>query len=131
MRIPTLFQHISKSYINKTSFETLREIAKDLGLGFASNERNTNDKMNWICPSKTYYKFMQDICNSSWLGEEDFFDWWIDQYYVLNFVNLRKQLLEKSKDETKILAAIGTENGISGGLDGNIKPTEISMPLFS
>jgi len=31
MRIPTLFQHISKSYINKTSFETLREIAKDLG----------------------------------------------------------------------------------------------------
>jgi DNA-directed RNA polymerase subunit alpha len=42
---------------------------------------------------------MQDLCNSSWLGEEDFFDWWIDQYYVLNFVNLRKQLLEKSKDE--------------------------------
>jgi hypothetical protein len=130
MRIPTLFQHISKSYINKTSFETLREIAKDLGLGFASNEKGTNDRMNWICPSKTYYKFMQDLCNSSWLGEEDFFDWWIDQYYVLNFVNLRKQLLEKSKDETNILAAIGTENGISGGLDGNIKPSEISMPLL-
>ena len=130
MRIPSIFQHVSKSYIGKTSFETLREIAKDLGLGFASNEKSTDDRMNWICPGKTYYKFIEDICNSSWLGEEDFFDWWIDQYYVLNFVNLRKQLLEKSKDETKILAAIGTENGISGGLDGNTKPSEIAMPLL-
>ena len=48
----------------------------------------------------------------------------------LNFVNLKKQLLEKSKDETRVLQAIGTENDLSGGLDGNGKPAEVKLPLF-
>jgi len=130
MRIPGIFQHVSKSFKDKTAFEVLRQIAKDLGLGFASNEKNTDDKMNWLCPSKTLYKFINDVCESSWKGEEDFFDWWIDQYYVLNFVNLKKQLLEKSKDDTRVLQAIGTENDLSSGLDGNVKPAEVKLPLF-
>jgi hypothetical protein len=130
MRIPGIFQHTSKSFKDKSSFDVIRQVAKDLGLGFASNEKNTEDKMNWLCPSKTLYKFIDDVCGSSWKGEEDFFDWWIDQYYVLNFVNLKKQLLEKSKDETRVLQAIGTENGLSGGLDGNVKPAEVKLPLF-
>jgi hypothetical protein len=130
MRIPGIFQHVSKSFNDKTAFEVLRQISKDLGLGFASNEKNTDDKMKWLCPSKTLYKFINDVCESSWKGEEDFFDWWIDQYYVLNFVNLKKQLLEKSKDETRVLQAIGTENDLSGGLDGNVKPAEVKLPLF-
>lgn len=129
MRIPGLLQHVSKSFKGKTSFEVMRGIAKDLGLGFASNEKSTNDKMDWICPNKTYYKFMEDVCNSSWLGEEDFFDWWIDQNYVLNFVNLKRQLLQKSKDETSVLVAIGTERGLGGGLDSNVQPAEVEMPL--
>lgn len=130
MRIPGIYQHKSKSYKDMTSFEVLRSVAKDLGLGFASNEAGTNDKMNWICPNKSIFKFIDDVANSSWKGEEDFFDWWIDQYYVLNFVNLRKQLLEKSKDETKVLAAIGPERGIGGGLDSNTKLSEIDFPLL-
>lgn len=84
MRIPGIYQHQSKSYKDLTSFEVLRSVAKDLGLGFASNESGTDDKMSWICPNKTFYKFIDDVANSSWKGEEDFFDWWIDQYYVLN-----------------------------------------------
>jgi hypothetical protein len=130
MRIPGIYQHQSKSYKDLTSFEVLRSVAKDLGLGFASNESGTDDKMSWICPNKTFYKFIDDVANSSWKGEEDFFDWWIDQYYVLNFINLRKQLLEKSKDETKILTAIGPERGIAGGLTSDVKPSEIDLPLF-
>jgi hypothetical protein len=130
MRIPGIFQHTSKSFKDKTSFEVIRSIAKDLGLGFASNEKNTNDKMNWLCPTKTLYKFINDVCDASWAGEEDFFDWWIDQYYVLNFVNLKKQLLEKSKDDTRVLQAIGIEKGLSSGLDSNTKPAEVKLPLF-
>ena len=73
---------------------------------------------------------MEDVCNSSWLGEEDFFDWWIDQNYVLNFVNLKRQLLQKSKDETKVLMAMGTERGLGGGLDSTVQPGEVEMPLI-
>jgi len=130
MRVPGLFQHVSKSFKGKTSFETIRTIAKELGLGFASNEKSTSDKMDWICPNKTYYNFLNDVCNSSWLGEEDFFDWWIDQNYVLNFVNLRRQLLEKSKEGTDVLVPLGTERGLAGGLDSNQKPSEFKVPLL-
>lgn len=128
MRVPGLLQHVSKSFKGKTSFETMRTIAKELGLGFASNEKSTDDKMDWICPNKTYFKFLDDVCNSSWLGEEDFFDWWIDHNYVLNFVNLRRQLLEKSKNVDKVLLPLGTERGLPGGLDSNQKPSEYEMP---
>ena len=130
MRIPGLLQHVSKSFKNQTSFQVLRNVAKELGLGFASNEAGTKDAMNWICPNKTYYKFMEDVCNSAWKGEEDFFDWWIDQYYVLNFVNLRKQLLEKSDNANDVLVAMGTERNLSGGLDDNQTPEEMNIPLF-
>jgi hypothetical protein len=130
MRVPGLLQHVCKGFKNKTSFEVLREIAKDLGLGFASNVKSTNDRMNWICPNKTYYKFIDDVCNSSWESEEDFFDWWIDSAYVLNFVNLKKQLLEKSKDDTQVLVTAGVERGILGGLDGNQKSEEYKVPLY-
>jgi hypothetical protein len=130
MRIPGILQHVCKGFNNKTSFEVLREIAKELGLGFASNVKGTNDRMNWICPNKTYYKFIDDVCNSSWESEEDFFDWWIDSGYVLNFVNLKKQLLEKSKDDTQVLIPNGVEKGLGGGLTSNDKPDEYKLPLF-
>ena len=130
MRIPGLLKHTSKAFNNQTAFQVLRNIAKELNLGFASNENGSNDTMNWICPNKTYYRFIDDVCNSAWKGEEDFFDWWIDQYYVLNFVNLKKQLLEKSNNDNDALIAIGTENNINGGIDGTNKPAEIDLPQF-
>jgi hypothetical protein len=130
MRIPTMYSHVVKAYPNKTSFQTLRAIAKELGLGFASNESDTKDSMTWINPGESYFKFIHDICDSAWKGEEEFFDWWIDQHYVLNFVNIKKQLLDQSTDQTEVLAALGTERGLPGGLDSNHKPDEIKMPLM-
>lgn len=130
MRIPGLFEHVSKSFKDKTSYEVMREVAKELGLGFASNEKGTNDKMNWLCPYKTYYKFLDDVCNSSWQGEEDFFDWWIDHNYILNFVNLRKQLLEKSVDDQMVLQSISDGKGLPGGNTSNTKTGEVDFPLF-
>jgi hypothetical protein len=130
MRIPGLFQHVSKSFNGKSSFEVLREIAKDLELGFASNEKGTDDKMNWICPNMTYYKFIEDVCSSSWNGEEEFFDWWIDQYYILNFINLKKQILEEGQNNENVLASIGIERGLIGGLDSTTEPGEMEVPLF-
>lgn len=130
MRIPGIFKHVSKSFKDKTSYQVMREVAKELKLGFASNEKNTEDKMNWICPNKTYFKFLEDVCNSSWKGEEDFFDWWIDHNYVLNFVNLRKQLLEKSVDDQRALQSIGDPRGLPGGIDSNTKAGEVDLPIL-
>jgi hypothetical protein len=95
VRIPKLYKHISKVY-EGTSSETLLKIAEELGLGFAANEVKTVDRMKWISPNIDYETLIKQIVNSSWLGEEDYFDCWIDQYYNINFVNLKKQFDEQN-----------------------------------
>lgn len=90
LRIPKLYKHISKAYKGNSS-DVLIKIAEELSLGYASNEKSTNDYMTWISPNIDYKTFIKQVVNSAWLNEEDYFDCWIDQYYNINFINLRKQ----------------------------------------
>jgi hypothetical protein len=104
VRIPKLYKSVSKSFKGNSS-DALIKIAEDLGLGYASNEAKTNDSMNWISPYYSYEEMIKQIVNSAWLGEEDYFDCWIDQYYNINLVNLKKQFDEQnSKIETMRMA---------------------------
>jgi hypothetical protein len=89
---------ISKLYRNKfmvnrgTSFETLREICKDLGLGFNSNIVNTNDNMPWRNIGDKQYKFMEDIIKHSYISDESFMGGYIDYYYCFNYVDIEKEM---------------------------------------
>ena len=89
---------ISKLYRNKfmvnrgTSFETLREICKDLGLGFNSNIINTNDNMPWRNIGDKQYKFMEDIIKHSYISDESFMGGYIDYYYCFNYVDIEKEM---------------------------------------
>jgi len=130
LRIPKLYQSLSKSYPKKTSFEVLRKVAEELNLGFATNEKNTVDVMNWISPNKTYGEFINDVTNYSWRSEEDFYDWWIDPYYNLTFVNLNTQLLKDSDVDEKILTQVGPESNILGMISSVNKPPETQLPLI-
>jgi len=104
VRIPRLYKHVSKSF-KGNSTDALIKIAEDLNLGYASNEVKTNDAMTWISPNEDYETLIKHITNGAWLGEEDYFDCWIDQYYNINLVNLKKQFDEKnSKIETMRMA---------------------------
>lgn len=100
-RIPKLYKQVSRSY-NGNSSDAILKIAEDLDLGFATNELNTTDSMNWVCPNQDYETWIKEITNSSWVGEEDYFDCWIDQYYNINFVNLRKQF-DNSDDKIETI----------------------------
>ena len=106
---------ISKLYRNKfmvnrgTSFETLREICKDLGLGFNSNIMNTNDNMPWRNIGDKQYKFMEDIVKHSYISDESFMAGYIDYYYCFNYVDIEKEMRRDiSKD-------MGLD---TGGIDG-------------
>ena len=104
IRIPKLYRNVSKSF-RGTSSDALIKIAEDLNLGYASNEAKTDDEMNWISPNTDYEAFIKQIVNSAWLGEEDYFDCWIDQYYNINLVNLKKQFdTQNSQLETMKMA---------------------------
>lgn len=89
---------ISNLYRNKftvkrgTSFEVLREICKDLKLGFNSNIDNTKDNMPWRNIGDKQYKFMEEIIKHSYISEESFMAGYIDYYYCFNYVDIEKEM---------------------------------------
>lgn len=126
IRIPKLYKHVSKVY-QGTSSETLLKIAEELNLGFASNEVKTTDRMKWISPNTDYETMIKNIVNSAWLGEEDYFDCWIDQYYNINFVNLKKQFDEQNDVIETMRVAYGPDEfpDVAPGSD----TLEVEFPL--
>ena len=92
LNVPYLHGNYSKSYPNMTSIEVLQKVASELQLGFADNQaEGMNDTMTWILPNYTYKSFLQQVGKFSYRDDNNFFDIFIDRYYILNFVNVEKQ----------------------------------------
>ncbi len=130
VRIPKLYKHICKSFKGNSS-DALLKIAEDLNLGYASNETKTNDSMNWLSPNLDYQTLIRDIVNNSWLGEEDYFDCWIDQYYNINLVNLKKQFDDVNPKIENMRVAYGADSFgdvFPGG--GAAETYEVEFPLI-
>jgi hypothetical protein len=106
--IPGFYGFQGNTSFNMTSMEALKEIAKILGLGFNTNDENTDDKQIWYVTT-AYDKAIDEITLKSWKDDNSFFDWWIDIYYNFNFVNVQKQLLS-SEDEVDIAALLSNTN---------------------
>jgi len=88
-----------------TSFEALKDLAEKTGLGFATNESNTDDKQIWISGYNTLGEYAKETAQQAWKDESSFYNVWVDIYYNLNFVNLNKQLLS-SENEVDLAAWI-------------------------
>jgi hypothetical protein len=128
VRIPKLYKHICKSFSGNSS-DALLKISEDLELGYASNEERTKDSMNWISPNLDYETLIKHIVNSSWLGEEDYFDCWIDQYYNINLINLKKQFDENNPKLETMRMAYGADD-IGDTFPGGGKAAEVEFPLL-
>jgi hypothetical protein len=127
VRIPKLYRHNSAAY-KGTSSDVLIKMAEELNLGYASNEPKTNDSMTWISPSTEYENAIKHIVNSSWLGEQDYFDCWIDQYYNLNLVNLKKQFDEQNSTIETIRMAYGAD--YTPDLAPGAETAEVEFPIL-
>lgn len=101
LNINYLFAENCKAIKNKTSYEALLEISKDLKLGFASNETNTDDKMTWICPYDTYKNWIDNITIHAYKDNKSFFDSWVDLYYCFNFINMNTVYSVSDEAEAK------------------------------
>ena len=97
--IPGLFAEDCKSFGEGTSLDHLEAIATDLKLGLATNVTGTNDSMIRLCPYGSRLDFIKDTVNSSYIGENSFQDFHIDQYYYLNFIDINHQINVKADFE--------------------------------
>lgn len=100
--IPHIHDEVIKSY-EGTSFDVLKKICTEMGLGFATNETSTLDEQIWICPNDTMFNFMQHITSHSWKDEKSFYMCYVDVYYHLNFINVNNQVDGDGKLEAAIL----------------------------
>ena len=97
--IPGLFSEDCKSYGEGTSLDHLEKIATDLKIGLASNITTPKDSMKRILPYSSRIDFIKDTVDSSYIGEESFQTFHIDQFYYLNFVDVNAQFNIKADFE--------------------------------
>jgi hypothetical protein len=88
----------SSSKINAR--QAMFNISNTVGLGFATNFSTNSDVdvMRWVnTQNKSYYDFMREITQHSCYSPYTFFTSFIDQYYVLNYVECRRLLSHGGK----------------------------------
>lgn len=118
------------SYLG-TSFEALQDFARKYGLGFASNEDNTNDKQIWLKANIAGDIYIHNVISRAWKDEQSFYSAWIDVYYNLNFVNVNKQLMS-AESQIDIAALFDNldKNYTYGAQTGEEK-TNLTVKVFS
>lgn len=84
---------------NGTSYEILREISKELKLGFNSNITNTDDKMPWRNVGDKQYDFIDNVIKHSYISEQSYMVGFIDYYYCFNYVDVEKEMKRDNKDD--------------------------------
>lgn len=108
--IPQMFIRQFKSYSQQPSWEVMKNLAFETGLGFNSNIDTTKDKMTWLNPGQTPMWFITDVTNHAWNGESGFMWSFIDFYYNLNYLDVEQAL----QDTTTLEAPISAMNAATG-----------------
>jgi hypothetical protein len=111
--VPHLYDEVITSF-NGTSYNALKEVARTLGLGFASNDDSTDDEQIWISPRSDYYTFILDVAERAWKDEKSFFDVFIDVYYNLNFINVNNQFSEDDSVDLQLLTNLKNTDSRGG-----------------
>jgi hypothetical protein len=103
MKIPGFFSEQCTSFKENNSFDHLKALCGEIGLGFASNETATIDSMSRLCAFETYETFVEETVTSTYKDDNSFFAWYIDPYYYLCLVNVNKQFdLEDKADQINL-----------------------------
>jgi len=121
LHVPNIYKNVSKSYANVSSRDALFAVAQELGLGFAENNNAPNDKMTWINPNTSYMDFIQAIARHAYEKEETFFTVFIDKYYILNYIEVNKQLKSSDFDTTLANYSEGIGADVNQAMRGDAK----------
>lgn len=97
INIPRLHTSVNTAY-RGTSLDVMRQIAKDLDLGFITNISSTDDEMVWLSTNQSYLEFIDYVAKHGWIDDTSFVDWYIDSMYNLVYYEVNKTLKENIVD---------------------------------
>jgi len=102
-----------KAYSKKTSFSTIQDVCREIGLGFNSNISDSGDRMTWINPGLKVYDFLGEVLQNAYISDEGFAYGYIDYYYNFNYVDIEKEL-SRDNTEDKGIDTSGLTSNITG-----------------
>ena len=107
-----------------TLFET---IAKEVGLGFASNIETSEEDKRWIyCPNMSYQNLLDQEIRFSSNVNMKILDYWIDPWNNLTLVDIYERYNAKDQEEDMMLWVTGQNAEIT---EGN-KPEPMKTPAI-
>ena len=102
INIPELYLKKYKSYNKKTSVDVIKDVCKEMSIGFNSNIDNSDDAMTWINAGKRNFQFLDDIILNSYKSDNSFLIGYIDYYYSFNYVDVEKELGRDTKNDVGV-----------------------------
>ena len=109
--VPQLFVDKIKDFPSMSSIDTLKAIAKELGLGFATNVTSVDDIMTRICPNTDYLDFINnDVLSGAYANDDSFFACYIDQHYYLNFVEVNELIKTETDPELTTITDVTVDH---------------------
>lgn len=88
--IPEFYRIGYKSY-KGTTFNVLKNICKETGLGYNSNIKDTEDSMSWKRNGVLLSEFIRGMIKRSYISDDSFMMGYIDYYYCFNYVDIEKE----------------------------------------
>lgn len=89
-KVPRLYSEECRSFEAAGSLDHLEEVARDLQLGLATNIENTDDTQIRIQAYTSTLDFIKETVDTSYISEDSFQRFYIDQYYYLTYIDVNK-----------------------------------------
>lgn len=125
-KLPTFTASQFKSLGELSTYELCDTVAKETGLGLASNVEGSEDKRFVYCPYISYKNAIEKEMTRSG-SESQIYEWWIDVWNYLNFVDIYERYnTSDSEDDLRVWVS-GAVDEIGEGI--KIEPQEVKAEL--
>lgn len=89
-KVPRLYSEECRNFDAATSLDHLEEVARDLELGLATNIEAADDNQARLQAYTTTLDFIKETVDTSYVSEDSFQRFYIDQYYYLTYIDVNK-----------------------------------------
>lgn len=135
-KIPRLYAEDCQNLDADNSLNHLELIARDLELGLSTNVEAPDDNQPRLQAYITYADFIKEIVDDSYISDDAFTKYYIDQYYYLTYVNINKIFNAPNPKLDEVMSVLASfaasmSEGHDQDEDGGENPgDQVEVPLM-
>ena len=134
-KIPRLYAEDCQNLDSDNSLNHLELVARDLELGLATNIDSADDSQPRLQAYITYADFIKEIVEDSYISDDAFTKYYIDQYYYLTYVNINKIFNAPNPTLDEVMTVIASfaasmSEGAEQEEGGENKGDQVEVPLM-